>query len=54
MLFHKKCTETRYVEVVFLHLVGSTDDVVHSCASKAQKVDALFFMVGGAQCGIHK
>jgi hypothetical protein len=27
--FHKKCTVTRYADLVFLHLVGSAGHVVH-------------------------
>jgi hypothetical protein len=30
--FHKKGAETRYVELVFFHLVGFTGHVVHSDA----------------------
>jgi hypothetical protein len=36
---------TRYVEIMFLHLVGSAGHVVRYCASRAQNVDALFFML---------
>jgi hypothetical protein len=44
--FSKKRGETRYAELVFLHLVGSAGHVVHSCASGASNIEALFFMVG--------
>jgi hypothetical protein len=33
--FNKKCAGTRYAELVFLHLVGSTGHVLHSDASRA-------------------
>jgi hypothetical protein len=34
--------------------VGSTGLIVHFGASKVGNVDALFFMLRSAQCGIHK
>jgi hypothetical protein len=43
--FDKKLVGTRYSELVFLHLVGSTSHVVHSVASGPPSVDALFFML---------
>jgi hypothetical protein len=44
--FHKKCVGTSYVEVVFLHPVGSAGHVMHSGAYGARNVEVLFFMLG--------
>jgi hypothetical protein len=43
--FHKKHTGTRYVELMFLHPVGSAAHVVHFGVSGQRKVDALVFIL---------
>jgi hypothetical protein len=45
-------TKTRYVELVFLHPVGSAGHVVHSSMSRTQNIDALFFMLGWDRYGV--
>jgi hypothetical protein len=45
--FHKKRVGTRYAELVFLHPLRSTGHVVHSDASRARNVQALFLCSGG-------
>jgi hypothetical protein len=52
--FHKSCIKTRYAELLFLHLVGSTCHIVRSGASRARNHDALVFMLESAPCCFHK
>jgi hypothetical protein len=52
--FHKMHVGTRYVKLVFLHLVRFAGHVVHSFASRAQNADTLFFMLKCDRSGLHK
>jgi hypothetical protein len=45
---------TRYVKLVFLHLVRYAGHVAHSRSFGAQNNDALFFMLGWTQSHFHK
>jgi hypothetical protein len=43
-----------YTELVFFHLVGYACHVVHSGASEARNIDALFFLLGRDWSRFHK
>jgi hypothetical protein len=50
----QKRVRTRYAELVFLHLVGSTDHVVNPSASGMENIDALFFIIWWDRYGFGK
>jgi hypothetical protein len=41
--FHKKCTGTRYAELVFLHPLGSVSHIVHSCVCGREMSTCYFY-----------
>jgi hypothetical protein len=51
---HKKCIGTPYIELVFLHPVLYVGHIVHSGASGAQNVDAIFFILVWDWYGFHR
>jgi hypothetical protein len=51
---HKKRTETRLIEPVFLHPVRFVAHVVRSGTFMVRSVDTLFFMLGWERCTSHK
>jgi hypothetical protein len=52
--FPKKCTGTRYAELVFLFPVRYVGHVVHCGTSGTRNIDALFFILRWDQCGFQK
>jgi hypothetical protein len=43
--FLKKCAETCFADLLFLHPIGSMGHIVHSEAFRARNVNALFFIL---------
>jgi hypothetical protein len=50
----KSAPRTRYAKLVFLHLVRSAGHIVHSGASGARNINALFFMLRWARYRSHR
>jgi hypothetical protein len=49
-----KITETQYVELMFLYLIGYVGHVVHSSVSGVRNIDTLFFILWWAQYRFQK
>jgi hypothetical protein len=52
--FGKKCTGTRYTELVFFYSVGFVGHVLHFGVSGAGNIDALFIMLRWERYGFYK
>jgi hypothetical protein len=52
--YDKKCIRTRYVELLFLHLVASAGHIVHFGASREQIIDTIFFKLRWDRYGFNK
>jgi hypothetical protein len=52
--FDKKHVRTRYTDLVFLQPVGTAGHIVHSVASMARIINALFFKLRWDPYGFHK
>jgi hypothetical protein len=52
--FDKKHFRTRYVELLFLHPVGSAGHVVHFGASRERTIETIFFKLSWGRYGFDK